>query len=102
MINDIQEQIDHIMDHFDFEQVHETMKLLDWKWGIGDLAEIPDIPRLRATARRLIKNAIECAEKEEITYHAETGGFRASCMIEDNKAYLQLDFVLTSWNNHYD
>jgi hypothetical protein len=96
----LQEQIDYIMDYFDFDKVREAMLTLDWKWGLGEMAEVPEIPRMRETARKLLKNAISCAEKEEVTYHAETGGFRATCVIEEGKPYLSLDFILTSWSNY--
>lgn len=69
-MNEKQQQlIDHILDHFDFESVHIAMEALKWSWhGEG----VPDIPKLRQTARRLLKEAV--SKNCEVL----SGGFCAS------------------------
>jgi hypothetical protein len=62
-------QMDEIMDSFDFDQVQKMMSATDWMWASSEDG-IPDQYELRKEARRLMKQAIageDCA----------TGGFRA-------------------------
>jgi hypothetical protein len=62
-------QMDEIMDSFDFDKVNKMMCAVDWKWATTE-NEVPDQYELRKSARRLMKQAIageDCA----------TGGFRA-------------------------
>jgi hypothetical protein len=62
-------QMDEIMDTFDFDKVNKMMCAVDWKWATTE-NEVPDQYELRKSARRLMKQAIageDCA----------TGGFRA-------------------------
>lgn len=52
----LQNQVDEIMDEFDFDKVHEVMEVLNWQWrDIG----IPDKVEIRRSARKLMKQAIE-------------------------------------------
>jgi len=66
-----QEQIDTIMDNFNFHRVHLVMEALDWTWHSTD--GTPDEPTLRARSRTLLK---ELASSNN-TLHA-TGGFTAT------------------------
>jgi len=45
-----QEQIDNIMDTFEFGRVHEMMKAVGWGWGEPNV--VPDESELRKSARR--------------------------------------------------
>ena len=61
-------QLDEIMDSFDFDQVQKMMSATDWIWARSENG-VPDQRELRQEARRLMKQAIageDCA----------TGGFR--------------------------
>jgi hypothetical protein len=61
-------QLDEIMDTFDFDQVGKMMSATDWIWARSENG-VPDQRELRQEARRLMKQAIageDCA----------TGGFR--------------------------
>ena len=65
----LENQMDEIMDSFDFDQVKKMMSATDWIWASSEEG-IPDQYELRKEARRLMKQAIageDCA----------TGGFRA-------------------------
>lgn len=53
----MQEQIDNIMDNFDFSRVLKTMRALDWEWGSFGTEHEPDEAELRREARRLLKFA---------------------------------------------
>lgn len=66
----LENQLEEIMDSFDFDQVHEIMTALKWNWVTTEKGGIPDKYELRREARRLMKQAIageDCA----------TGGFSA-------------------------
>jgi hypothetical protein len=81
-MNDIEE----IMDEFDFEIVHRTMKALDWKWAGFD--GTPTIGDLRRMARELLNDLIK--NKYEVT---GSGGLFAYRM----GATVGLRFELTSY-----
>lgn len=68
----IQEQIDDIMDTFEFEDVRNWMKHDGWGWGTGngDELEVPDLYTIKRSARQRLKEAAE-------TGFSSTGGFTA-------------------------
>ena len=83
----MQEQIDNIMDNFDFSRVLKTMRALDWEWGSCGTEHEPDEAELRREARRLLKASWE---------HASTmacGGFWA--YFDDG--VLRLHFTVADW-----
>lgn len=97
MITDTQrDQIDYILDHFNFEKVRVAMEAVDWKWAnpMGEPGlSIPTIARMRQTARRLLERSV----KDSCT---GTGGFEAIYHPddEDGGEYFELSFTL----HHYD
>lgn len=82
----IQEQIDEIMDYFDFRQVHRVMEFLGWEWS-GD--GVPDVPTIRQKARYLLYKVVE----ENLRY-TSIGGLRAELC----DGYLRLSFEVESWD----
>jgi len=68
----LDEQIDTIMDEFDFDRVHEIMVACKWGWSTGedDDLEVPSGNEIRRTARRMLKQAVE--EKHALV---SSGGF---------------------------
>ena len=65
----LENQMDEIMDSFDFRKVSKMMEAADWIWATTE-GRVPDEYELRKEARRLMRYAIkgeDCA----------TGGFRA-------------------------
>ena len=79
------DQIDEIMDYFDFEEVHTAMQALGWTWvnkGIPSTAEI------RQQARGMLKAVASGKE-----WCASTGGLRAT----NQDGILSLEFILTHW-----
>lgn len=93
------DQIDGIMDNFDFHKVYKVMKYLNWAWFDYKTKEyyIPDEGTIRKHARNLLKELFE-----KSLYSIATGGFYAE-KIED---CISLKFVLTSWeelnSEYYD
>ena len=70
------ELIDEILDEFEFELVHRTMKALDWKWA-GCEVEIPSIGDLRRQARvllqELLRNTYRCTGTGGLYAYKEDG-----------------------------
>lgn len=99
----MKDQIDYIMDKFNFERVHVAMTALDWTWVEGGNHVIPSITKLKQTAKRLL----EAAATEKIT--TGTGGFQAKycppvkddTLGIDEDAMLVLSFVLTETDSEY-
>lgn len=68
-----QEQIDDIMNNFDFEKVEKAMSLLNWEWHQDGLARVPYVFRMKQTAERMLT---ECVNGKFVKI--STGGFKAS------------------------
>ena len=93
------DEIDYILETFNFERVHVAMLALDWKWR--DRLAVPTIARLKQRAKILL----DVAYKEKITI--ATGGLQAvyhppikdSDLLIDSGPILSLSFVLTETNS---
>ena len=102
------DEIDYILETFNFERVHVAMTALDWLWT--NPKEVPTIARLKQCAKHLLNTAY----KEQITIY--TGGLQAKydpaikdvmkdseLVLIDSFAYigpiLSLSFVLTETNS---
>lgn len=89
--------IDHIIDEFDFDRVHEVMKLLDWQWLTvrDDGMELPSKERLIAAARHRLRSSVKsgyCASGGLVArYHPAT---------KKEKEWFSLEFVLCSADNY--
>jgi hypothetical protein len=82
-----QEAIDYIMDSFDFENVHTTMKALDWEWASAE-DKIPSVFELKQKARELIKSAMQSKGKAIIS----SGGFTVMFDNTTRERHLQMTF----------
>lgn len=96
----MKDQIDYIMDNFNFERVHVAMTALDWTWvDYSDMSKssVPTVPMLRKAARRLLTSAAD----GQIT--TASGGFYARyCPPEgEDEAMLVLSFVLAECDSEY-
>ncbi len=94
-----QNDIETILDEFDFEKVHQAMTALNWTWATS--AGVPTIGEMRRCARMLL-NYVKNADSDEPDYMTATGGFHASRNLYpgDAKRYYSLSFVLREWNNY--
>lgn len=91
--------IDYILDHFDFERVHKVMTFLDWKWHDYDEISIGD---LRQYARKLIKeNLSQLIRYGHTKYTLECRGFVVESYNDDEDYGIRfsLRFSLSSWDN---
>ena len=94
-IKEAQDNIDYIMDNFDFGRVIKTMEALDWRWTSTD--GVPDEYEARTFARKLLKQAAaRIVSKEENHCYISCGGFVARKYYDGG---LELEFVLTSWGS---
>ena len=68
------DEIDYIIDKFNFERVHIAMTAVDWRWAKQSMVpvEVPDVARLKQAARHMLQIAYE--EKTTVA----SGGFHAS------------------------
>ena len=89
-VKDKQEQIDEIMDTFDFEKVYQVMRTMGITWG----DEItPSVIEIKKAARRLLKDVFLLLESGHVAVVAASfGGFRAE--MDRNTGTISLEFVL--------
>ncbi len=67
----IQEQIDEIMDDFEFDKVHQIMTALKWKWVTSENPkEVPELWEIKKAARSHLKSAVKSES-------SSSGGFTA-------------------------
>ena len=94
-----EELIMEVIEAFDFIKVHAAMTALDWRWQTtrGNGLELPSIPRLKAAASHLLREAIKL---ESIG----SGGFHAHYhpATDKDQEYFHLKFVLEEAYNDYD
>ena len=89
MTEEQRKAIDNIMDWFDFEKVHKTMKALRWEW-VGAEEKIPCQGEIRERARQLLTEAIQ----SEMSIG--TGGLRVTYIPVEG--FLKLEFVVSEWD----
>lgn len=80
-------QVDEIMDSFDFRQVESVMKHLNWTWK--DSKTPPDEYQIRKEARNIMRAAIQSGDS------VSTGGFIAGvhCGEENGEKWATIDLV---------
>ena len=99
--NDPSEDIEDLLDCFDFEKVKTVMDFLNWQWALYN--GVPEIWDLRKHARNQLKTvAKEVLKEERGTFFTSCGGFNASARVYEDcpKIYLELEFVITDWSNY--
>ena len=99
MINK-QKAIDEIIENFNWEKVHKTMTALNWVWHDSE-GETPTTGMLFKCAVRLLHDAYDGAEKEKCDYGANTGGFCARAIVDDETKEiieLRIAFEVCNWD----
>lgn len=89
-----QEQIDEIMDNFDFNKVARVMEFLDWKWYLKD-CRVPVESEIRKEVRMNLSKAFDYGQGQGRKYTMITGGFVHS--YDPQYTELQLSFELDNW-----
>jgi hypothetical protein len=106
-IDPVEQMIDNIIEHFEWNRVQEVMDYLDWQWR----GEYVTIVMLKETAERLLRGAINSRfgefidESDEIGIANSTGGLEAKAWCDEDKTHivrLELKFVLGSWDESID
>jgi hypothetical protein len=97
-------EMDYVLDHFNFEKCHKVMEFLDWKWAQSNGC-VPSIGEMRQFARELIRDAYRnMTQQETITKECtiECGGFvvRVEQEYPGQKVYIRLRFSAASWDNY--
>lgn len=89
-----QEQIDEIMDNFDFNKVAKVMDFLDWKWYKGG-SRVPEESEIRKESRMNLSKAFDYAQGQGRKYIMCSGGFVHS--YDPQHTELQLSFEIDNW-----
>lgn len=84
----VNQQIEEIIEEFDFEKVYKVMITLDWIWFGGRIT----IERLKETAEHLLQDAYNRSTGDES--YCSTGGFRAVYVRDFG---FRLSFEVDSW-----
>ena len=94
-----QDDINDILNEFDFHKVQKAMAALKWTWRGSE--DIPTIKELRKTASYLLDYAKRC-NSEMPDYMTATGGFEVTRKLYpgDAKRYYSLKFVIVGQNNY--
>jgi len=109
MANKIFEQenkmIEEIIDNFDFVKCELAMNALGWTWGFDQ--STPSIERLKDSARKRLRGAIELAKQNKCsksTFFSSSGGLKGNAWINryGHIEALRLEFVLTEWESDGD
>ena len=89
--------VKEVIENFDFEKVHEVMKMLNWKWGgdnPGELPTIPTVEKMKEAVKDLFRSMEDQIAKSDTWSDCASvgtvGGFRATI---DDDVYT-LEFVL--------
>ena len=84
-----------IAENFEWENVHNVMNHLDWKWVTTEATlEVPSLGRIMSESYK------KCREAFVYKKTISSGGFTASYCPTDQ--ILSLDFVLTDWEAYND
>ena len=89
MTEDQRKAVDNIMDWFDFEKVHKTMRALRWEW-VGAEEKIPCQGEIREKARQMLTQAIETEMS------IGSGGLQVTYIPVER--FLKLEFVVSEWD----
>lgn len=96
--------VEEVIENFDFEKVHEVMKMLNWKWDGDNPGELPTIPTVekmkevvkdlfRSMEDQIAKGVAKSGTWTDCTSTGIAGGFRATI---DGDVYT-LEFVLEEY-----
>ena len=92
MRKSLQEQINYIMDTFEFERVRSVMEFLDWTWAA--VGGVPSLEEIKQLAEYVMQNACERLDQQrpgQDTF-VSTGGFCAHIYRWDSGDCMELTF----------
>ena len=92
--------IENILENFDFEKVRKVMDFLNWTWADN---EVPSTYKLINSAKKRLEEAYTLSERENRNCSISSGGLKASTIWDEGQVvFLELEFVLTSWDESID
>lgn len=88
------------LEDFDFDRVKQVVDFLHWQWWdeSGEYV-LPNMQQLRNLARNQLLQAVHAA-KTEGKYTLSSSGFEAHAEFVADELFVELKFVLTSWDNY--
>lgn len=97
---EIIKQIQYITSNFDFIKVHKYMDFVNWSWF--DTDGVPSVFDLHNKVCDLLLDTAVKSYYNDTIRNVATGGFYVEVDYDkdNNKAYMQVKFVLTDWNNY--
>lgn len=96
------EQIQQILECFDFDTVKRAMDSLGWVWA--SVGRTPNVEEMRLTAERLLNDVWEepiTSEGRDV-FKISTGGFTAALTMFNGIRMLSLEFIISEWSVEYD
>jgi len=100
------EQIEIILEKFDFERVHQAMTHLNWTWANSATIpnSVPSVDDIKKSARRYLERMWEYplnGGNPQINCTG-SGGIEATRYVWDGLKILSLQFVLSEWFFDYE
>ena len=95
------DEVESILDEFDFGRVERIMAHLNWTWATT-AGDVPTIGAMRRLARSLLTSVVETLSPENPEFYVASGGFYAEGKLfpGNMKKYLSLKFVVAEWRNY--
>jgi hypothetical protein len=92
------EQVEDLLDEFDFDKVKKVMDFLEWHYWDSPDKEV-SIGEIRRMARYLLETAYTADPSPE--FMTGSGGFEVTRYMYpgDHTKYISLKFVVTEWSN---
>jgi len=84
-----EDNLDEIMNWFEFRKVEKAMKVLKWKWAGTDF-KTPSEPEIRQAVMKQFRQMYQDKRK-----FGAIGGF--SYTIDYDNNFINLEFILTYW-----
>jgi len=92
-MSDWHDEIEYIMEHFDFERVHAVMKLLNWTYSPSN--KVPTLEEVKTAARK----HLEAIGGD--TIGERSGGFNARLERDEGFEFLRLSFEVEQCDSLY-
>lgn len=89
-MTNINDRINYVMDHFDYERVRKTMLALDWQWFNAEEG-VPSIAELREGSRKLLERVAKTGLERQTSAKMMTGGFVAGYDTPEDVLYLEFN-----------
>jgi hypothetical protein len=110
IIDVVNNQLDKLVERFDYSTVHTYMTNVGWHWASE--GGTPTIHQMQSTNLYYLhmvydqahKKSIDKPNKKKVTARTTTGGFEYECTIfrDTPKPYFTMKFIIADWSSIYD